>query len=499
MLREQTRSAVANTHFRRSAILTLRVTTKAPATEHAAIQFLTSDGHGRSANKRQKPGEIRVVDRPAGKPPSVLLRASLGTKSRCTSECVRRAAGEVARWLADHGARQACLDVDQVIALGIPDALASISLGLLLGGFHFDVHKSKAKSPARISVHLKTRKRVEEVRAAVKRASAIAEGVNLARHWGHEPPNILNPVTLAQRVKELCKTQDLTCKIYDERELAKLNAGGLLSVGIASKTPPRLIVMEYKGGSSSPSARPVVLVGKAITFDTGGYSLKNTENIVSMKYDKCGGMAVIGAMQALAALEIKCHVVGIIAAAENMISGEAYRPDDIVKTMSGKTVEIVSTDAEGRMVLADALTFAQNNYKPSALIDLATLTGGVIVALGTVHAGLFSNDDQLAAALTASGTRVHERLWRLPLDEDYLELIRGDDGDLKNSSGRTAHPIMGGMFLSQFVNKKTRWAHLDIAGTATCEKDQPYCPKGATGFGVRLLVDYIEQMQEQAS
>ncbi len=211
-----------------------------------------------------------------------------------------------------------------------------------------------------------------------------------------------------------------------------------------------------------------------------------------MKYDKCGGMTVIGVLQAAAALKIKTPIVGVIAAAENMISGSAYRPNDIVKTMSGKTVEIISTDAEGRMVLADALTYAQKHYKPRALIDLATLTGGVVIALGSIRAGMFSNDDRLAAALAAAGERVHERLWRLPLDDDYLELIKGDDSDLKNTGGRSADPVIGGMFLKQFVDEKVPWAHLDIAGTATTDKDQPYCPKGATGFGVRLLIDYLE-------
>ena len=200
-------------------------------------------------------------------------------------------------------------------------------------------------------------------------------------------------------------------------------------------------------------------------------------------------------MQAAAALKIDTPVVGVIAAAENMIAGNAYRPNDIVRTMSGKTVEIISTDAEGRMVLADAMTYAQKHYKPRAMIDLATLTGGVVVALGNVRAGMFSNNDRLATQLAEAGERVHERLWRMPLDDDYFELIRGEDSDLKNSGGRKAHPIIGGMFLKQFVDDKTAWAHLDIAGTATTDKDLPYCPKGATGFGVRLLIDYLENLK----
>jgi leucyl aminopeptidase len=256
-----------------------------------------------------------------------------------------------------------------------------------------------------------------------------------------------------------------------------------------------LIVLEHPGRPGAKRDRPVVLVGKAITFDTGGYSLKDKNGIVGMKYDKCGGMAVLGVMRAVAALNLKTPVVGIIAAAENMISGKAYRPNDIITTMSGKTVEIISTDAEGRLVLADALTYACKHYKPRVLVDLATLTGGIVVALGNIRAGLMANNDALADALFASGEEVHERLWRMPLDDEYFELIKGDDSDVKNAGGRWAHPVTAGIFLKQFVDKKVPWAHLDIAGTGDTDKDQPYCPMGATGFGIRLLVDYIRKIK----
>ncbi|MFH0982930.1 MAG: leucyl aminopeptidase, partial [Planctomycetota bacterium] len=200
-----------------------------------------------------------------------------------------------------------------------------------------------------------------------------------------------------------------------------------------------------------------------------------------------------GVMQAVAAMKYKYPVVGIIAAAENMISGRAYRPDDIITTMSGKTVQIVSADAEGRMVLCDALTYAQKKYAPRCLVDVATLTGGVVVALGRQAAGIFSNDEKLQEALIESGRRTHERLWPLPVWDDYLPLIKGDDGDLKNAGGRDAPAICGAIFLKQFVDPKIPWAHLDIAGVADVENDGPYCPKGATGFGVRLLVDWLER------
>jgi leucyl aminopeptidase len=238
-----------------------------------------------------------------------------------------------------------------------------------------------------------------------------------------------------------------------------------------------------------------VLVGKALTFDSGGYMVKDRQAIVGTKYDKAGGAAVLGALHAAAALHLEMPLVGVIPAAENMISAEAYRPDDILHSLSGKTVEVANTDAEGRLALCDALTYACRHYQPRALVDIATLTYGVVTALGKLRAGLMSNDDALAGALLAAGERSGERLWRLPLDAEYLELLHSDAADLKNYSGSSgASPVTGGVFLEQFVPPGVPWAHLDILGTAATDVDLPYCPKGATGFGVRLLLDYLAQL-----
>lgn len=444
----------------------------------------SAKGAGRAP---QKPGEITAIDETS-------ITLSAGARNRCTQEDVRCVGGAAARWCNAHAKARAVVDVASVSALGVDGALEAFCEGFALGAFRFDRHSSEKKRSCVSALDLLVKRNAPRLSGRIRRLAPLSDAVNLARDWGHEPPNVINPVTLAARVSRLARASKLKCKVLDEKQLKKIKAEAILQVGIASKSQPRLIILEYTGAKRSKTARPVVLVGKAITFDTGGYSLKDKEGIVGMKYDKCGGMAVIGAMQAAAALKIHTPVVGVIAAAENMISGSAYRPNDIVRTMSGKTVEIISTDAEGRMVLADAITYAQKHYKPRAMIDLATLTGGVVVALGEVRAGMFSNDDRLAARLFDAGERVHERLWRMPLDDDYLELIRGDDSDLKNSGGRSAHPVIGGMFLKQFVNDKIPWAHLDIAGTATTDKDLPYCPKGATGFGVRLLIDYLENL-----
>lgn len=462
--------------------------TGSPRSGSPIIRVVATRSAKRAVRPAEKPGEITAVDERS-------ITLSAGARTGCTQEDVRCVGGAAAKWCNAHAKTRAVVDVESVNALGVDAGLEAFCEGFALGAFRFDRHTSQKKATCVSALELLVKGKAARLSGRIRRLAPLSDAVNLARDWGHEPPNIINPVTLAARVAQLARASKLKCKILDEKQLKKIKAEAILQVGIASKSQPRLIILEYPGTKKPATTRPVVLVGKAITFDTGGYSLKDKDGIVGMKYDKCGGMAVIGAMQAAAALKIKTPVVGIIAAAENMISGSAYRPNDIVKTMSGKTVEIISTDAEGRMVLADALTYAQKHYKPRAMIDLATLTGGVVVALGDVRAGMFSNDDRLATRLFDAGERVHERLWRMPLDDDYLELIRGDDSDLKNSGGRSAHPVIGGMFLKQFVSDKVPWTHLDIAGTATTDKDLPYCPKGATGFGVRLLIDFLDNLK----
>ncbi len=254
-----------------------------------------------------------------------------------------------------------------------------------------------------------------------------------------------------------------------------------------------MIVLEYPG--KGKHKKPVVLVGKAITFDSGGYSIKPSDSMVGMKYDKCGAMAVLGVMRAAAELKLDTPIVGIICAAENMLSEKSYRPDDIIVSLSGLSIEVISTDAEGRLVLADGLTYAQKNYQPRAIIDLATLTGGCVVALGNVRAGVVSNDTELYESLYESGERTWERIWRLPHDDDYAAMIEGRDADIKNSAGRAASPVTGGMFLKEFVSDDVPWAHLDIAGVADLEKGTDYSVPGATGFGIRLLLDWLSNLK----
>ena len=420
------------------------------------------------------------------------LRISMGPTDTLKSGNLRKAGEAAGSWLVRHQVEKVALFPGSFASLGIEAGLEAFCEGLLLGAFQFNIHKSDNPLVPPVEVHVLIEENDTVTQEKIWRVCALAKGVNLARQWSHEPPNVINPVTLAQRAQTLATEAGLKCAVFGERELAEMGAGAIQAVGLGSKTPSQMIVLDYPG--PKPVEPPVVVVGKAITFDTGGYSLKNTQGMLGMKFDKCGGMAVLGILQAVAALKLPMRVIGIVAAAENMISSEAYRPNDIVTSLSGKTIEIVSTDAEGRMVLCDALTYASTALSPRAIIDLATLTGGVVTALGKVRAGLMSTDDELATALAEAGERSGERLWRFPLDQEYFELIKGSDSDLRNSAGKPiASSIVGGTFLKQFVLNEVPWAHIDIAGVATVEKG-PSGGQEATGFGVRLIVEYLKHL-----
>ena len=290
---------------------------------------------------------------------------------------------------------------------------------------------------------------------------------------------------------KLQKIYDLNFSEFDHQELTNIGANGILAVGNGSITKPRIIFLEYNG-CETKNAPFFGLVGKAITFDTGGYSIKSVDGIKEMKYDKLGGLTVIGTLMAASLLKLPVRLVGVICAAENMISDQSYRPDDIITTLSGKTVEIITTDAEGRLVLADGISLLAKLFNPPVIIDFATLTGGIVTALGKVRAGIFSNDKSLANKLFNSGELSGEKLWEMPLDDEYFEFIKGDYADLKNSGGKDGHPIMGGIFLKQFVPPNTSWAHIDIAGTATNIKANSINPKGANGFGIRLMMNFLK-------
>ncbi|MGB1402944.1 MAG: leucyl aminopeptidase [Porticoccaceae bacterium] len=313
---------------------------------------------------------------------------------------------------------------------------------------------------------------------------AVGNGMNTARQLGNLPANICTPSYLASQAKSLAKGQTkVTTSVLTEADMKKLKMGSLLSVSAGSDQPAKLIVIKYQGAKAS--VKPIVLVGKAVTFDTGGISLKPGGGMDEMKYDMCGGASVFGVINALIETQLPVNVIGIVPATENMPNGNATKPGDVVTSMSGQTIEILNTDAEGRLILCDALTYAER-FKPAAVIDIATLTGAVIGALGKVSAGLLANNDELAEQLLTSGTRSGDRAWRLPLWEEYDQLLKSNFADMANIGGPQAGTITAACFLARFT-KKYKWAHLDIAGTAWISGAQ----KGATGRPVPLLMDYI--------
>ena len=375
---------------------------------------------------------------------------------------------------------------------------AHVAYGMRLRSYRFDKYRTKEKPEQKPS--LKTVSiLVEDVNAA-RRAYApldkITDGVFFTRDLVSEPANVIYPESLADRAKELT-TLGVTVEIFDEKKMAALGMGALLGVGQGSVRPPRLLIMQWRGADDKKQA-PLAFVGKGITFDTGGISIKPSAGMEDMKWDMGGAGAVIGLMMALAGRKAKVNAVGIGALAENMPSGSAQRPGDIVKSMSGQTIEVLNTDAEGRLVLADALWYCQDRFKPRLMVDLATLTGAIIIALGHEHAGLYSNDEKLAEQLAAAGKATGETLWRMPLGDAYNKMMDSDAADVKNISGnRDAGSVTAATFLERFVNK-VPWAHLDIAGTAWGNKDKPTVPKGATGFGVRLLNRFVRDNYETA-
>ncbi len=317
---------------------------------------------------------------------------------------------------------------------------------------------------------------------------ATAKGVFLTRDLVSEPPNVLNPAEMADRCRKLSEI-GLKVEVLGPKELAKLGFGALLGVSQGSVNEPRMVVMQWNGvssGSRKPKEKPVAFIGKGVTFDTGGISIKGAGGMEDMKWDMAGAGTVIGLMATLAGRKAKVDAVGLVGLVENMPSGSAQRPGDVVTSYSGQTIEIINTDAEGRLVLADVIWYAQQKYDPKFMVDLATLTGAIIVGLGHEYAGMFSNDDALSQRLTIAGQDTGERVWRMPLDEAYDKLIRSDIADMKNIGGRPGGSITAAQFIQRFVNSKP-WAHLDIAGTAWSTKDTAIAPKGATAFGVRLL------------
>jgi leucyl aminopeptidase len=419
-----------------------------------------------------------------------VVLVGLGEARSVDARSVREAAGRAVMTLTRRKKLRAALLVPAVRRLDARATGQTLAEGAILGGYRFDGYKTLDKGPPGLEklVLLATGSgSLAPLRAGVRIGVAIGESVNAARDLANEPGSVATPAYLASQARVFAKEAGLTAHVLTPRELEKQKMGAILAVGRGSANPPRLIVLEH--GEPSPRRPTIALVGKGITFDTGGISIKPAANMDAMKGDMSGGAAVLGAMRAIGLLKLPLHVVGIVAAAQNMPDGNAYLPGDIVETAAGITLEILNTDAEGRVVLSDALHYA-THYEPDAIIDLATLTGAKIVALGSSCCAVIGSDEKLIQKLRDAGDRAHERAWPLPLWPEHKRKIKGDVGDLKNTGGREAGSIMAAALLSHFVGDFP-WAHLDIAGNEFSSSNGPLAPRGATGFGVRLLVELL--------
>ena len=425
----------------------------------------------------------------AGEPRKITL-IGLGKRDALTHRGVRGAVTTAGRTAKKHRDAKIALLFPYTLPRMDADATATaIADALAQSDYKYDPYITVKKDQKRIPIHATLIAPDADVKKLSAEATALAAAVETVRDLGNTPANILTPTELAARAEEVCKRIGVKCTVYGKREIVRMKMGGLLAVSRGSVEDPRFVVMEY---TPRRAKKHVALVGKGITFDSGGISIKPAEKMEEMKFDMCGAAAVVGIMEAVAKLELPVKVTGIFAATENLPSGSAYKPGEIITTMSGKTVEIVNTDAEGRMILADALHYA-SGLKPDHLIDYATLTGACVVALGGEAAGLFSTDDELAQKLIESGERVGERLWRLPAWDEYKDLIRSEWADMKNSGGRWGGAITAAVFLKEFVDCPS-WAHLDIAGTAYAESENAREARGATGAGVRVTIDFLRSL-----
>ena len=417
------------------------------------------------------------------------LLVGLGDKEKLEPNTLRKAAGVAVKHLLKLGSTEIALD----LAAHAEHVGAAVA-GALLASYKFDgFGKDASKSTRGILSRLQVLVRENEVtsaKATVQATEAIVEATNTIRALGNLPGNLLNPVGLAEKAVELTKDSSLSLKVWDEKQLKRDGFGGILAVGRGSINPPRLIQIEYRGGGKKET--PLALIGKAVTFDTGGISLKPGAAMDEMKWDKMGGMAVLGIMLAVAKLKLPVNLVALIPAAENMPGPDAYRPGDIVTTHDGKTIEVLNTDAEGRIILVDAIAYARKNFKPSAIVEFSTLTGAVVMALGHQRAGLFTTEAKWREALVAAGEATGDHVWPMPIDEEYREAVLSEIATAKNTSTREGSACASASFVKLWA-EETPFVHIDIAGTAWTTKPPAWIEGGATGFGVRLILHLLRE------
>ena len=403
----------------------------------------------------------------------------------------QKAGGELIAKVQTSGAQSVVLHAENLTA----KAAAETAYGATLRNWRIDKYRTKLAETAKPSVtSLTIVGAPAEAEGLWPSYAAIADGVALTKELVSEPANIIYPESFVERCKHL-GDMGIEITVLDDKDMAKLGMGALLGVAQGSRRPARLLVMRWDG-TDGAQEKPVVFVGKGVTFDTGGISIKPAAGMEDMKWDMGGAGAVAGTMKALAGRKAKAHVVGVCGLVENMPDGNAQRPGDVVTSMNGQTIEVINTDAEGRLVLCDALHWAQETYKPDTIIDLATLTGAIIMALASEYAGLFSNNDELSDKLTAAGTATGDKLWRFPLTPAYDKMIDSPIADMKNVGGKGAGSITAAQFLQRFIKDGVKWAHLDIAGTVWADKDGATWAKGATGYGVKLLDRFVADNYE---
>jgi leucyl aminopeptidase len=445
---------------------------------------------------KPKKGAVHLLYPEGRIPAERLLLVGLGKRSEFTPDRLRLAAGKAASLLRSSGAQEITFIADG-FRLDAEEIGQAVAEGSVLGLYRFLKYKTnevndRKKDLRRMSLMTESAGAVNAMRKGVKVGEIIAGSTVMVRDMVNSPPSDMTPVIIASKAKVIARQFGLRLQVLNKDRMRKLGMGALLGVASGSVQPPKFIIIEYRKGGARPF---IALVGKTITFDSGGISIKPAENMDRMKDDMSGGAAVLGAIRTAAALKLPLNIVGLLPVTENMPSGSAFKPGDVLRTMSGQTIEILSTDAEGRLILSDALTYACT-YKPAVIVDIATLTGACGVALGTEATGMLGTDDRFKQKMRAAGEKTGERVWEMPLWEEYYEQIKSDIADMKNTGGRRGGVITAAALLSKFIQKYP-WVHLDIAATAWTEQERPYTPKGATGIGVRLLTQFLRDYEEK--
>ncbi|HEX2170332.1 MAG TPA: leucyl aminopeptidase [Nitrososphaera sp.] len=429
-------------------------------------------------------------------PMKKIMLLGLGKREKFTDEGARICAGKATRKAQELGIKEFSMMQFSNLDEGLMEAMTE---GIALALYSFDKYKETKEPTSKIEeVTILINSDSLRFQSVVEKANIIVEAVNFARDIGNLPPNDCPPAHLASIAVSLAQDYGMKVRIMDRYELENMGMGGIVAVGKGSNNPPKLIVLEYNG-ANDPQQKPYLLVGKAVTFDTGGISIKPSEKMDEMKFDKCGGCTVLAIIRAIASIKLAVNVVGIVPSVENMPSATSYRPGDIIRMYNGKSVEVLNTDAEGRMILADAIAYGISTYSPKSVIDLATLTGAAIIALGANVAAMIGSNKQLVDRLRKLSDKTGEKMWELPLYDEYHEQIRSTYADIKNVGGRPGGAITAAAFLSNFVND-VPWVHIDIAGTAWTQEgthEKSYNHRGATGFGVRTLVKLLMEDEKQ--